>query len=60
MYLVVTVVFLPLFLVNSLAENVIEVDIDKFKVWGPGLEPVKLVFPARYFFVEAYDVHGNK
>nr|CAI5829084.1 unnamed protein product [Callosobruchus analis] len=29
-----------------------QVNTKEFKIWGPGLEPDKIVMPARYFFVE--------
>nr|CAD7441301.1 unnamed protein product [Timema bartmani] len=37
-----------------------EVDPKKCIVWGPGLSPDNIVMPARYFYVQAVDTHGNK
>lgn len=35
------------------------VDVEKTKIWGPGLEPHKIVLPVRYFYVQAIDAYGN-
>ena len=37
-----------------------KVDTKKTKVYGPGLEPHKIVFPARYIFIEPHDTKGNR
>lgn len=34
-------------------------DLKKTKVWGPGLQPDKIVLPARYFFIEAAQFDGK-
>lgn len=35
------------------------VDVEKTKIWGPGLEPHKIVLPVRYFYIQAIDAYGN-
>ncbi|KAK8382921.1 hypothetical protein O3P69_011463 [Scylla paramamosain] len=37
-----------------------KVDPKKSKVYGPGLEPHKIVYPARYLFIEPHDTKGNR
>ena len=37
-----------------------KVDPKKSKVYGPGLTPHRIVYPARYFFIEAHDMKGNR
>lgn len=32
----------------------------KTKVWGPGLRPENIVYPARYFFIHAVDSAGKE
>lgn len=34
-------------------------DVEKTKIWGPGLEPHKIVLPVRYFYIQAIDAYGN-
>lgn len=36
------------------------VDPDRAITWGPGLQPSKIVLPARYFFVQLVDHAGKK
>lgn len=48
-----------LFIVEVIGGKV-AVDPKKCKVWGPGLNPDKIVLPARYFFVEAFDKHAKR
>lgn len=48
----------PFILVSPASK--VEVDTGKSVVWGPGLSPEDLVFPARYFFVQLYDKENNK
>ncbi|KAK8746945.1 hypothetical protein OTU49_016907, partial [Cherax quadricarinatus] len=38
----------------------LEVDLKKTKVYGPGLQPDQIVYPVRYFFIELYDIEGNR
>ncbi|XP_060516916.1 protein O-glucosyltransferase 2-like isoform X2 [Cylas formicarius] len=35
-------------------------DLRQIKIWGPGLEPQNIVMPARYFFIDATNVHFNR
>lgn len=37
-----------------------KLDVKRTKVFGPGLQPEKVVYPVRYFFIEAYDTKGNR
>lgn len=37
-----------------------KVDVKRTKVYGPGLQPDKVVYPVRYFFIELYDTKGNR
>lgn len=36
------------------------VDVRRTEVWGPGLKPDVIVLPVRYFFIRAFDAHGNR
>lgn len=36
------------------------IDVDRTRVWGPGLRPDEVVTPIRYFFVQAVDRHGKE
>nr|XP_045584389.1 protein O-glucosyltransferase 2-like [Procambarus clarkii] len=38
----------------------VKVDVKATRVFGPGLQPERIVFPVRYFFIEAYDKKGNR
>ncbi|KAL0274123.1 UNVERIFIED_CONTAM: hypothetical protein PYX00_006622 [Menopon gallinae] len=49
-----------IFLFNISQQSEIKVDPSKSMAWGPGLSPDKLVFPARYFFVQLFDETGDK
>lgn len=33
------------------------VDVEKTKVWGPGLEPDKIVLPVRHFYIQPVDAY---
>lgn len=35
-------------------------DVQKTKIWGPGLKPDTIVLPVRYFFIEAFDRQGKR
>lgn len=35
-------------------------DVRRTQVWGPGLRPDIIVLPVRYFFIQAFDGHGNR
>ncbi|XP_066956156.1 protein O-glucosyltransferase 2-like [Macrobrachium rosenbergii] len=37
-----------------------KIDVKRTKVFGPGLQPEKIVYPVRYFFIEVYDTKGNR
>jgi len=45
---------------SSASDNEFEIDLKKSRAYGPGLQPDKIVFPARYFFVELFDSKGNR
>lgn len=54
-------IFLSFYLLHVVQKGVaLEVDPTLSKTWGPGLNPSKLVFPARYFFVKLFDKNGNE
>lgn len=36
------------------------VNVHQTKVWGPGLKPDAIVLPVRYFFIQAFDAHGDR
>lgn len=36
-----------------------EIDPKKIEVEGPGLDPVNIVMPARYFYVHIRDINGT-
>ncbi|KAK3868882.1 hypothetical protein Pcinc_025762 [Petrolisthes cinctipes] len=38
----------------------IKLDLKKTRVFGPGLQPDKIVYPARYFFIQLHDTKGNR
>lgn len=40
--------------------NADQIDCGSTKIWGPGLDPVNLILPVRYFFVETHDRNGNR
>lgn len=40
-------------------QSIRSVDVEKTKVWGPGLEPDKIVLPVRHFYIQAIDAFGN-
>lgn len=35
------------------------VDVHKTRVYGPGLNPDKIVLPVRYFYIQAFDAYGH-
>lgn len=43
---------------DDVKSSIRSVDVFKTKVWGPGLDPGKVVLPVRYFFIQAYDAYG--
>lgn len=60
--IVLTVSFLNDFVNHAVnaQKSIKSVDVQRTKVWGPGLEPDKIVLPVRYFFIEPIDGHGKK
>lgn len=46
--------------VTGTKESIRSVDVEKTKVWGPGLEPDKIILPVRYFYIQAIDGYGNR
>ena len=44
---------------NQGKSSVRSVDVEKTKIWGPGLKPDKIVLPVRYFYIQAIDGYGN-
>lgn len=44
---------------NSKKVSIRSVDVEKTRIWGPGLEPHKIVLPVRYFYIQALDAYGN-
>lgn len=50
---------IPLFLTPLIISAVL-VESQKVSVWGPGLEPDKIVMPARYFFVKYKPENNNR
>ncbi|CAL4109437.1 unnamed protein product, partial [Meganyctiphanes norvegica] len=55
------VIFLLIIVIySSECAKKIKVDMKKSRAYGPGLQPDKIVFPARYFFIELYDTKGNR
>ena len=54
-YLVVSV-----FITTITEANADETDCASTKIWGPGLDPVNLILPVRYFFVEAFDKNNSR
>lgn len=48
-----------LFLIPYIISALLGVESQKVSIWGPGLEPDKIVMPARYFFVK-YEPENNK
>lgn len=32
---------------------------DDFRIWGPGLKPHKIIMPARYFFIQAFNENAE-
>lgn len=45
--------------VTGTKKSIRSVDVEKTKVWGPGLEPDKIVLPVRHFYIQAIDAYGN-
>ena len=37
-----------------------KIDVQKTKIYGPGLYPHKLVLPVRYIFIQPYDTNGKR
>lgn len=44
---------------NRKKTSIRSVDVEKTKIWGPGLEPHKIILPVRYFYIQAIDAYGN-
>lgn len=44
---------------NRKKVSIRSLDVEKTRVWGPGLEPHKIVLPVRYFYIQAIDGYGN-
>ncbi|XP_055305678.1 protein O-glucosyltransferase 2-like isoform X2 [Sitodiplosis mosellana] len=44
---------------DDIKSTIRSVDVFKTKVWGPGLNPEKIVLPVRYFYIQAYDAYGK-
>lgn len=44
---------------NRKKVSIRSLDVEKTKIWGPGLEPHKIVLPVRYFYIQAIDGHGK-
>lgn len=44
---------------NRAKKSIRSVDVEKTRIWGPGLEPHKIVLPVRYFYIQASDAYGN-
>lgn len=40
-------------------ESIRSVDVKKTKIWGPGLEPDKIILPVRHFYIQPIDAYGN-
>ncbi|KAK7044020.1 Protein O-glucosyltransferase 2 [Halocaridina rubra] len=38
----------------------IKIDVKRTKVYGPGLQPDKIAYPVQYFFIEVFDIKGNR
>lgn len=49
-----------IFLISPIISAILGVESQKVSVWGPGLEPDKLVMPARYFFVKYEPENNNR
>lgn len=43
---------------DDVKTSIRSVDVLKTKVWGPGLQPDKIVLPVRYFYIQAFDAYG--
>ncbi|XP_031632184.1 protein O-glucosyltransferase 2-like [Contarinia nasturtii] len=43
----------------SIKTTIRSVDVQKTKVWGPGLSPERIVLPVRFFYIHAFDSHAN-
>lgn len=52
----VTSVFI-IFIDTSYGENI---ECSHTKIWGPGLEPENIIMPARYFFVQTFDINNKR
>lgn len=37
-----------------------QIECDNTRVWGPGLDPVNVIMPARYFFIKTYDINNKR
>lgn len=46
--------------VTSSKQSIRSVDVGRTKVWGPGLEPDKIVLPVRHFYIEPVDAYGKR
>lgn len=44
---------------NPKEVSIWSVDVEKTRIWGPGLEPHKIVLPVRHFYIQALDAYGN-
>lgn len=42
---------------KNVKTSIKSVDVQKTKIYGPGLEPHKVVLPVRYFFIQPVDGH---
>lgn len=46
--------------VAGIKQSIRSVDVERTKVWGPGLEPDKIVLPVRHFYIEPVDAYGKR
>lgn len=46
-------------LISANKGSIRSVNVEKTKVWGPGLSPDKIVVPVRHFYIEPVDAYGQ-